>query len=112
MRTVFSGSVSAGGRLVGDAMAQLGEVRVTPDEEGGASIRFPVERDTGGVVEILNSLFEPVRWFEVGATAASEAEIRWDFKNQAGQRVPSGEYYSFVKVGTAERYGRVHVGTK
>jgi hypothetical protein len=109
---VFRGSVSAGGRLVGDAMARLGEVRVTPDEKGGASIRFPIERDTAGVVGILNSSFEPVRWLDVDSSAATEAEIHWDFKNQAGQRVPSGEYYAFVKVGTAERYGRIRVGTK
>jgi hypothetical protein len=110
-RKLFRGSVSTGDPIVGDAMARLGEVRVT-DEDGGASIRFPVERDTDGAVGILNASFEPVRWFEVGATAATEAEIHWDFQNQAGQRVPSGEYYAFVNVGTAERYGRIHVGTK
>ena len=97
---------------MGDAMVRLGEVRVSPDEEGGASIRFPVERDAGGVVEILNSSFETVRWLEVSATAATEAEIHWDSQDQAGRRVPDGEYYAFVKVGTAERYGRIHVGTK
>jgi hypothetical protein len=76
---------------------------VTSANPAGSNIeiKFQIPELQTVKLTVYDGIGRPVRTIVDGKTRAGEHQIRWDGKNQSGQRVPSGLYFITLNAGTS-----------